>query len=90
MRKLSANCTWRVISDPLQVGGFEPGTRFSNDEIIHMLRYRSFTVGTVLLHGQKGRFIVECGAKRYDFYRLVNSQRVLLAQGQRLIIAPIT
>lgn len=86
MRKIYANCPWRVITDPLPLGGFEPGTRFSNDEIIHMLRYRSFTIGTVLLHGQKGRFVVERGANQYDSLRLVNSQKVLLAQGQRLIV----
>ena len=88
MRRIPKNCTWRVISDPLLVGGFEPDTRFSKDEVIHMLNYQAFTIGTVLLHGEKGRFVVKHGVKRCDPLQLVNAQKVLIACGQRLVINP--
>ena len=89
MRNLSKNCTWRVISDPLDVGGFEPNTKFSADEVVYMLRSRSFTIGTVLLHGKKGRFVIERGVDGSAPLQLVNAQKVLVAYGQKLVSDPI-
>ena len=89
MRNLSKNCTWRVISDPLDVGGFEAGTKFSADDVVYMLRSRSFTIGTVLLHGEKGRFIIERGVEGSGPLQLVNPQKVLVAYGQKLVSNPV-
>jgi hypothetical protein len=37
-----------VVSDPLGTGGFAAGTRFSVEECEAMLKYFSFTPGTIL------------------------------------------
>ena len=75
-----------MISDPLSVGSFESGTKFSGDDVVYMLRSRSFTIRTVLLHGEKGRFVVERGVEKGEPLRLVNAQKVLVAYSQKLVI----
>ena len=84
-RTIDKNRTWIVISDPLPIGGFESGTKFSCDDVVYMLRSQAFTIGTVLLHGEKGRFVVKHDVKRCDPLQLVNAQKVLIAYGQRLV-----
>jgi hypothetical protein len=74
MRKLPDNCHWEVISDPLEVGGFTTGTRLSTIEVMFMLKYHTFTLGSVIQHKQLGRFTVKS----------VLGNRPRLAQRERL------
>jgi hypothetical protein len=89
MRKLAKNCSWKVIKDPLDVGGFDPGTRFSTDEVLHMLRYHSFTLETVLFNKQGGMFKVKRGVGKKAPFVLINGLSKGEAKGQRLVISPI-
>ena len=77
--------TWRVLHDPLPVGGFDTGTRFPSEDICHMLRFHSLTLGTILHHRDYGRFKVVEGTRPGEFYKLLNSRYMgVVSTGQKL------
>ena len=88
MRRIYKSCTWSVIRDPLQVGGFEPGTKFSDQEIIFMLRHHSLTSGSVLQHRQLGELTVKKGARGCPFF-LINAHYSVYICNTKLVINPL-
>ena len=89
MRRLYDSCTWSVISDPLDVGGFEPDTRFSTQEVVFMLKYHSLTSGSVLHHNKLGEFTVIASVKKSLPFSLVNREYVGSVSNQNLMINSI-
>ena len=89
MRRIYKSCTWSVISDPLQVGGFEPDTKFSNQEIVYMLRYHSLTAGSIVQHRKHGRFTVVEGAQRRLPFSLINTHYSVCICNTKLVINPL-
>ena len=76
---------WKVLYDPLEIGGFEKGTRFPTQDIIHMLRFHSFSLGTILRHHTYGRFKVVGEIGRSEFYSLSNTKYIgIVESGQKL------
>lgn len=57
--KNDIRCQWVIISDPLGIGGFEKGIKLATQEVCHMLRFHSFTIGTTIQHRTHGRFKIE-------------------------------
>ena len=79
------NYSWKVLYDPLGVGSFDKGTLLPMEEVIHMLRYATFTLGTVLKHRSWGKFVVIAGKRPGEFYRLQNSKYMgIVVSGQKL------
>ncbi len=84
-KKGKHNYSWRVLYDPLGLGSFAEGTLLPMEEVIHMLRYATFTLGTVLKHRLWGKFLVIEGARPGEFYRLQNSKYMgIVVSGQKL------
>ena len=84
-KKGKHNYSWKVLHDPLGVGSFDKGTLLPTEEVIHMLRYGTFTLGTVLKHRLWGKFKVIEGAREDGFYRLRNSKYMgVVVSGQKL------
>ena len=83
--KLVKRYSWRVLHDPLPVGGFDEGTLFPTEDVIHMLRLCTFTLGTVVKHRTWGKFKVIEGVRLGGFYRLMNSKYMgVVVSGQKL------
>ena len=80
------NCySWKVLYDPLEIGGFEKGTLFPTQDIIHMLRFHSLLLGTILLHHSYGKFTVVEEMGRNESYGLSNSRYCgIVVPGQKL------
>ena len=89
MRKLPDNCHWEVISDPLEVGGFEPGIRLSTIEVMFMLKYHTFTLGSVMQHRELGEFTVKAVLGNRLPYFLKNGKCVATVRNQNLRITSI-
>ena len=89
MRKLYKSCTWELLSDPLPVGGFEPGTRFAEQEIVYMLRYHSLTPYSVIQHREHGKFTVIEGAQNRLPFSLINTHYSACVCNQKLLINPL-
>ena len=58
--------SWIVVHDPLDVGGFPKGTKFTSAEVCNMLRFNCLLPGTVLRRRIYGEMKVTEG------YRLIN------------------
>lgn len=52
-----------VVHDPIDVGGFREGTHFGHDEWVAMMKYYTFTPGTILQDAD-GRKYEVAGAGR--------------------------
>ena len=79
--------SWKILYDPLEIGGFDKGTRFPTQDIIHMLRFHSLSLGTILYHHSLGRFVVIEPVGRHDSYCLSNSKYIgIITGGQKLKI----
>ena len=89
MRKLPDNCNWEVINDPLEVGGFDPGTRLSTIEVMFMLKYKTFTLGSVMQHKEYGEFTVTVVPGNRLPYFLKNGKCVATVRNQNLRITSI-
>ena len=77
--------SWKVLYDPLEIGGFEKGTLFPTQDIIHMLRFHSLSLGTILAHRSCGKFEVVEEVGRNESYSLSNSKYIgFVASGQKL------
>jgi len=77
--------SWILVSDPLDIGGFDTGTKFNIEEIFYMLRTEAFTNGTILRHRIHGKFRVETRDRSNNSQILVNSKYVVKASsGQNL------
>ena len=57
---------WYIVHDPLDVGGFPPGTAFTAAEVCGMLQHGSLLPGTVIRRRIYGEMKVTEG------YRLIN------------------
>ena len=79
--------SWIVIHDPLDVGGFPKGTRFTSAEVCGMLRFNCLLPGTRLYRRIYGEMTVTEG------YRLMNDNYWAYASTQnsrpKLVIAKI-
>ena len=73
--------SWKILWDPLEIGGFEKGTLFPTQDIIHMLRFHSLELGTVLGHKTYGRFTVVEEVGRNESYSLSNSRYYGIVDG---------
>lgn len=74
-----------MVSDPLKVGGFQPGTKFSDLDLAYMLINHAFEMGTALKHRQFGTFKVIPGVKTSKPYRMENTKwMVKVTSGPRL------
>ena len=73
MPTTNGSYSWIVVSDPMPEGGFSPGVKFSEEEVVHMLRQKTFTMGTVLRHRTYGKFTVIPPNLNHS-YRLRNSK----------------
>ncbi len=83
--KLVKRYSWRVLYDPLPVGGFNEGILFSTEDVIHMLRLCTFTLGTVVKHRTWGKFKVVEGSYLGSPYQLRNSKYMaMVSTGQKL------
>ena len=81
----NGNYSWKVVHDPLGVGGFGKDTRFSEEDVVHMLRFHTFTMGTILFHRQYGKFEVTSPSRIDSPCRLVNRKYlVMVSTGQKL------
>ena len=77
--------TWRVLHDPLPLGGFDAGTRFPAEDVCNMLRLCTFTLGTILHHHTYGKFKVIEATHYGGCYRMVNSRYLAVVNtGQKL------
>ena len=77
--------SWKILYDPLEIGGFEKGTRFATEDIIHMLRFHSLSLGTILGHHSYGRFTVVEEIGRGEYYSLSNTKYFgVVNSGQKL------
>ena len=87
MATTNGNYSWIVVSDPLEVGGFLPDTRFSEEDVVHMLRFKTFTLGTVLRHRIYGKFQVILGGRQELAYKMINSKYYArVGNGQKLVL----
>jgi hypothetical protein len=77
-----------VISDPLEVGGFDPGIKLSTIEVMFMLKYHTFTLGSVMQHKQLGKFTVKAALGNRLPYFLKNGKYVAKVRNQNLRIIP--
>ena len=83
--KLVSRYSWRVLYDPLPIGGFDEGTLFPVEDVCNMLRLCTFTLGTVLKHRQWGKFKVVEGSYLGSAYQLRNSKYMgIVNSGQKL------
>jgi hypothetical protein len=84
---MNGSCSWIVVHDPLGVGAFEKDSKFSEEDVVHGLRFRTFTLGTVLCHRKYGEFKVMLGNRRGQSYKLSNAECVAFpSSGQKLIV----
>ena len=87
MPTTNGNYSWIVVSDPLEVGGFSVDTRFSEEDVVHMLRFKTFTLGTVLRHRTYGRFTVINSTRHDEAYRMRNSKYYArVGNGQKILL----
>jgi hypothetical protein len=85
MSGINGSNSWIIVNDPLEQGGFHPDAKFSEEDVVNMLRFRTFTLGTILRHRIFGKFKVMLGERRGSAYRLVNSRYIARAgNGQKL------
>jgi hypothetical protein len=78
-----------VVSDPLELGGFDEGTKFSDMDVAYMLRFRTFTPETVLRHRQYGKFTVVSGNRIGQSDKMRNSKYIArVGNGQKLLLTP--
>ena len=87
--RLAHICAWKVISDPLEVGAFEADTRFSTQEVVFMLKYHTFTLGSVMQHRDYGKFTVKDVMGNRLPYLLKNGKYVATVRNQNLRITTI-
>ena len=84
---MNGSCSWVVVDDPLDIGAFEKDAMFSEEDVVHGLRFRTFTLGTVLCHRRYGELKVIRTHKNGGFYHLENmSYSAYPSSGQRLIV----
>ena len=77
--------SWEILYDPLEIGGFNKGTLFATVDIIHMLRFHSLSLGTILGHRSYGEFEVVEEIGRGESYSLSNSRYFgIVEPGQKL------
>ncbi len=85
MPATNGNYSWIVVSDPLEVGGFSVDTKFSEEDVVHMLKFKTFTLGTVLRHRTYGKFQVILGGRAELAYKMINSKYYArVGNGQKL------
>jgi hypothetical protein len=89
-RKSNAS-PWKIIYDPLSIGGFHKGAKFSEIEVLLMLLNKSFTLGTVLRHRQYGDFTVIESKDNNLPYKLIGKKYagIVIQSGQKLNIIKI-
>ena len=84
----NGNYTWKILKDPLEPGGFCPGTRFSDLDLAYMLINHAFEIGTVLHHRQFGKFTVIENNLRSRAHKMQSTKYLIkVTSGPRLTLA---